>query len=192
MVSRYPCHVTFKVVEGLPSLRTARVVREVERSWAKGCDRGDFRLAHYSIQSNHVHLIVEAKDADALGRGMKALGIRFAKAVNRVLARTGKVFRDRYHHQVLKTPTQVRNALKYVLLNARRHAKRLTGAVRLDPCSSARWFDGWKRGSRRLEHEARGRPGGGVFAIALPHTWLLQEGWRRAGPAVDPAAVPGR
>ena len=123
---------------------------------------------------------------------MKAIGIRFAKAVNRVLGRTGRVFRDRYHHQVLKTPTQVRNALKYVLLNARRHAKRLTGAARLDPCSSARWFDGWKRGSRRLEHEARGRPGGGVFAIALPHTWLLQEGWRRAGPALDPAAVPGR
>ena len=97
-----------------------KLVNELERSWAKACDRGTFRLAHYSIQANHVHLIVEAKDADALGRGMNALGARLARAVNRVFSRRGPVLKDRYHHVVLKTPTQVRNALRYVLLNAKR------------------------------------------------------------------------
>ncbi len=101
LASRFPCHVTLKVRDDVPSLRSVKLVREVERSWAKACDRGDFRLAHYSIQANHVHLLVEARDADALGRGMKALGSRLARAVNRVFGRRGRVLVDRYHHVVL-------------------------------------------------------------------------------------------
>ena len=83
----------------------------------------------------------------------------------------------------------MRNALRYVLLNARRHAKRRSNVVRIDPASSGRWFDGWKRSAYVLEVDARRRRG--VFAIAVPHSWLLQEGWRRAGPRLDPAEVPG-
>ncbi len=189
LAARYPCHVTLKVRDDVPSLRTVKLVKELERSWAKACDRGTFRLAHYSIQANHVHLIVEAKDADALGRGMNALGARLARAVNRIFSRRGPVLKDRYHHVVLKTPTQVRNALRYVLLNARRHMKRRTREALIDPASSGRWFDGWKRGSAKLIAAARGRPG--APAIATPHTWLLTEGWRKAGPRLDPAAAPG-
>ena len=67
-------------------------------------------------------MIVEAKDRDALGRGMKSIGSRLARAVNRVFKRAGPVLADRYHVRVLRTPREVRNALAYVLLNARRHA----------------------------------------------------------------------
>ncbi len=189
LASRFPCHVTLKVRDGVPSLRTVKLVRELERSWAKACDRGDFRLAHYSIQANHVHLLVEARDADALGRGMKSLGGRLARVVNRVFARSGPVLKDRYHHVVLKSPTQVRNALRYVLMNARRHMKRPPSSVRIDPASSGRWFGGWKRSARDLVIAARGRPG--TRAVAFTHTWLLNEGWKRAGPLLDPAAAPG-
>jgi hypothetical protein len=76
---------------------------------------------------------------------MKAVGARLARAVNRIFDRSGPVLADRYHMRVLKTPREVRNALRYVMLNARRHARKLIGAVRLDPASSARWFDGWRR-----------------------------------------------
>ncbi len=191
LASRFPCHVTLKVRDDVPSLRSVKLVREVERSWAKACDRGDFRLAHYSIQANHVHLLVEARDADALGRGMKALGSRLARAVNRVFGRSGRVLRDRYHHVVLRSPTQVRNALRYVLLNAGRHRKARSGTVRIDPASSGRWFEGWKLGAQGLVAKARGRPGGTVQAIADPRTWLLRAGWREAGALLDPAAAPG-
>ncbi len=193
LASRFPCHVTLKVRAGVPSLRTARLVREVERSFSRACERGDFRLAHYSIQSNHVHLIVEARDAEALGRGMKSLGSRLARAVNRVFGRRGPVLLDRYHHVVLRTPTQVRNVLRYVLLNARRHMshKSRQGVVQLDPASSGRWFDGWRLSARTLVSQARERPGGEVRAVAWPHTWLLDDGWRKAGRLLDPAEVPG-
>jgi REP element-mobilizing transposase RayT len=179
---------------GLPSLRDTRVVREIERTFARGCTRSDFRLVHYSLQGNHAHLIVEAQDRDALGRGMMAIAARLARAVNRVAERAGSVLADRYHVRLLPTPKEVRNALRYVLLNARRHAKPVGKAVvapvRLDPASSGRWFDGWRRdravtGSNDERARSDARP-----AVARARTWLLSVGWRRHG-LLDPADVPG-
>ena len=92
------------------------------RTIARGCERGSFRVVHYSIQRNHVHMIVEAVDVRALACGMKSAGARFARAVNRVFGRAGRVLDGRFHHEVLRVPRQVRNALAYVLLNARKHA----------------------------------------------------------------------
>ena len=83
-----PAHVTLRVRAGLPSLRNVPIVRALERSFAAACARPGFRLVHYSLQSNHMHLIVEARDRDALGRGMKAIGARIARAVNRVTRRS--------------------------------------------------------------------------------------------------------
>ncbi len=186
---RYPCHVTLKVREDVASLRTVSVVQTIEETFRRGCERKEFRLAHYSIQGDHLHAIVEADGPEALGRGMKSLAARFALAVNRALGRRGPVLRDRYHHRVLRTPREVRSALAYVLLNARHWAKRqggraLPGALRLDPASSWRWFDGWKRDALLSEAPAARPP------VSRPHTWLLLVGWRRRG-LLDPAEVPG-
>jgi len=177
----------------MKSLRTVAVVRAVEDAFRRMRGREGFRLTHYSIQGNHLHALVEARDADALGRGMMSLGIRFARAVNRAFRRKGPVLWDRYHARVLKSPTQVRNAIRYVLLNARRHAaqargsRTLPGPVRLDPASSARWFEGWKWRPRE-EEAARGSPP----AVSRPRSWLLEFGWSRRGGGLDPSDVPGR
>jgi hypothetical protein len=179
--------VTLEVRRGLPSLRTKRTVRAIERSLAAGNERGDFRVVHYSIQNDHGHFIVEAAHREALGRGMKSLAARFARAVNRALGRRARVLADRYHLRVLRTPRQVRNALAYVLLNARRHLAQRRGraAVRgsdLDPASSGRWFDGWRGQSARSR--------AGPTAVARPHRWLLRTGWRRHG-LIAASEIPG-
>ena len=135
----------------------------------------------------------DREDADALGRGMMAIGSRLARAVNRVAERSGSVLADRYHLRLLQTPKEVRNALRYVLLNARRHAAaahaKVTRTIRLDPASSACWFDGWKSkadltggATAAASHEPR--------PIAKAKTWLLTIGWRRHG-LLDPADIPG-
>jgi REP element-mobilizing transposase RayT len=194
--------VTLKVRGGLPSLRRGDVVRELEAAFRPGNERKQFRLVHYSIQADHAHLIVEAKDREALGRGMKSLAARFARAVNRALGRTGKVLADRYHLRILACPKQVRNALAYVLLNARRHAaKRIARLERrgrkveplpnrgtLDGASSARWFPGW-RSDVAIDREPP-RALGKAAAVAEPRTWFLRAGWRKHG-LLDPNEIPG-
>jgi REP element-mobilizing transposase RayT len=181
--SSLPCHVTLKAVPGLPSLRRADVVREVVASFRKGCERGSFRLLEFSIQDDHLHAIVEADGPEALGRGMKSLAARFARAVNRTLGRRGRVVRDRYHLHVLRTVREVRNAIRYVLLNARKHLAKLgrplPRVAQVDPASSGPWFAGWRPGIRLPE--AIGPP-----PVATPRTWLAREGWRRLG-LLDPA-----
>jgi REP element-mobilizing transposase RayT len=177
-------HVTLKIRAGVRSLRDARLVREVERSFAAACDRSDFRLVHYSLLDNHAHLLVEAPNAVALARGMKAIGSRLARAVNRVFGRHGPVLRERFHLRVLRTPLETRRALAYVLLNARRHARRLARAFRIDPASSGRWFDAWRHSAGAT------RPGAVDPAVARPRTWLLRVGWRRHG-LIGPDETPG-
>jgi REP element-mobilizing transposase RayT len=185
-----PVHVTLRVKANLPSLRDRRFVREWRRSLAEASERGDFRVSHYSLQGDHAHLIVEAHGKEALARGMKSIAARLARALNRISGRSGPVLDSRYHHRSLRTPREVRRALAYVLLNARRHlAKRRHAAraadVRFDPASSARWFDGW-----RTRAIARGGVEARVREVAPARTWLLRTGWRRHG-LIDLAEVPG-
>jgi REP element-mobilizing transposase RayT len=189
-----PTHVTLRVRAGVPSLRTVPIVREIERSFAVGCERPGFRLVHYSLQGNHAHLVVEAQDQVALASGMKAIGARLARAVNRVVGRRGPVLADRYHARLLPTPREVHHALRYVLLNARHHVGKartsLTRTVRFDPASSARWFDGWKSRMRTAASASEPAAGRVPLPVARARTWLLTTGWRRHG-LLDPADVPG-
>jgi REP element-mobilizing transposase RayT len=166
-------------------LRSVKLVRQLERSFAAACERSRFRVVHYSIQPDHVHLIVEAMSNHALACGMKSIAARVARAANRVFRRCGPVLADRYHRRIVRTPREVRNAIAYVLLNARRHlAKRgpvPEGEARIDPASSGRWFAGWMR---------RLWPASDPPSVAPPRTWLLRVGWRRHG-LISLSEVPG-
>jgi hypothetical protein len=91
------------------------------------------------VQSNHLHLLVEAESREALSRGVQGLAVRLARAVNRTLVRCGRVFAGRYHRRDLATPREVRHALVYVLVNHRKHGLRPEA---IDSCSSGPWFTG--------------------------------------------------
>jgi len=185
-----PAHVTLRVVKGLAGLRNSLLIREVRKAFAAGCERGDFRLVEYSIQHNHLHLIVEAKSQDALSRGMMSISARFALAVNRVFRRKGQVISGRYHVQLLTSPQQVRNALQYVLLNIRKHFKQRRGIappVRIDQASSGIQFDGWRPSPETLRIKTATQEEVGV---AKAMSWLLSTGWRKRG-LIDLSTVPG-
>ena len=131
---RFPVHVTWRMKKGVWNLRTRRCFGALARAFWGGANRFGFRLVHYSVQGNHVHLLVEANDERALSRGMNGLGVRVAKGLNRVMRRSGKVLDDRYHGQILRTPAEVRRARTYLLQNAQQHH----GHVAPDPYTSAR------------------------------------------------------
>ena len=185
---REPLLVTLKVAEGLASLRSSRLFRRILASLARAKERFGTRIVHFSVQSDHVHLLVEAASKTALCRAMKGLAVRLARAVNRELGRTGAVLRDRYHARLLTTPRQTRNAIAYVLCNARKHAVAPPIPGWLDPCSSAPTFDGWSRTICRVDWAVDGMA---VAAPATPRVWLLRIGWRRGG-LLHPDHCPGR
>ena len=167
-----PVHVTMRRAKGLPSFRADlphRLIREAIRA----TKREGFRIVHYSVQADHVHLLVEADDPIALTNGMRSFSVRVAMRVNRrILHRTrGHVWGDRHHRRELTTPSEVRNALVYVLNNHLKHGETDVGLV--DPCSSAPWFTGWMH--------IRDAPPKAAPATEPPSTWLLDEGWSTVG-----------
>jgi hypothetical protein len=115
-------------------------------------------------------LIIESSDKASVSRGMQGLAIRVAKSVNKVLRRDGKVWGDRYHARELKTPREVRNAIRYVMLNFGHHGHHSDGGI--DRCSSGFWFDGWKMQIRISSDPS---------PVAKGQTWLATLGWRRCG-----------
>src|SRR5438132_4668245 len=117
-------HVTMRMRREVGNLRPHRCFRALELSFALGCERFGFRLIDFSVQGNHIHMIVEAPDVVALGRAIKGLAVRMARALNKVMSRKGPVFADRYHAHVLKSPREAWHALRYVLDNWVIHAKR--------------------------------------------------------------------
>jgi len=181
----HPVHATLRIVCGVPSLREGRLFDEVRFALAAGRERFGFRLVHFSVQSNHLHLIAEAQDSRALALGMQGLSVRVARAVNRALARRGRLFADRYHCRALKTPRSVHFAVRYVLLNGRKHQV-ATESGFIDSCSSAAWFGEFRRPDElafgAAQTRARWRASSGVESPVVPaRTWLLREGRRRCG-----------
>ena len=181
-----PVHVTLRA--RLAPLRSQHVFPTIALALGRAARRDPkrFRLLHFSVQHDHLHLIVEARDARALSSGVRSIAIRVALYVNELLSRKGALWADRWHGRALKAPREVRNALVYVLANFRKHARRKR-AVGIDPFSSGAWFDGWREW----------RPSSGVappFAEArrfhaveleplsnAPRSWLARIGWRRRG-----------
>ncbi len=178
---KHPAHITLRVRRDVPNLRRNAFLPVLTGALRAGSDRFGFRLCHYVVMGNHLHLIVEADDERCLARGLQGLTIRLAKQLNRAARRGGRFFADRYHAHILRSPTEVHRALAYVLLNRRKHAAERHPQAPLEPAldafSSGPWFTGWHappRGASRLRE-------GPSPVVLEPRSWLLREGWRRGG-----------
>jgi REP element-mobilizing transposase RayT len=169
-----PVHVTLKLRRERGGMRTKARLDVVRRVFAAGCLREGFRVTDWSLMRDHVHLIVEAQDAAHLAAGIKGLGVRLARGLNRLLGRKGRVLADRYHARVLTTPREVRNALAYVVNNARRHGLAIP-RHQADPFSSWASFDGWQTAPKMPPQPE------GPAVTARPRSWLRRVGWRRRG-----------
>jgi REP element-mobilizing transposase RayT len=169
-----PVHVTLRVRPDVWNLRSRRSFRAVKKALVAAQSMEDARIVHYSVQGNHIHLVVEADHRRALSRRVQGFEIRIARAMNKVMRRRGPVFADRYHARVLSTPLEVRRVLRYVLMNREHHVG--ARAAAFDPYSSAAWFDGW-RAPPALPISSRAGPP----LVRPPSCWLLTRGWKRHG-----------
>ena len=183
---RWPMHVTLRMKPHVWQLRSRRCFRIIEGALYAALAKVGTRIAQFSVQHNHIHLVVETQNRLRLARVIQGLAIKTAKGLNKLMEREGKVFADRYHSRALKTPSEVRAALVYVLANARKHLAPLGKKLPADwidqEFSSAPWFDGWS--------DAR-PPRAGPAPVASSRTWLLSTGWRlRGGGPLRPGECP--
>jgi putative transposase len=197
--ARAPSPITLRARANAPSLRSDLAFGIVRRAVARLSheDGRTFTVVHFSVQRDHVHLLVEAHDKKALSRGARRLVIGIVKRLNAPTGQKGPLWGDRYHRRDLHTPREVRNALVYVLTNLKKHAPELrayddhdarrgdSGVI--DTRSSAPFFQGWDRGPPPMN--AR-RPNTSPVATA-PWSWLLAQGWKRHG-LVSWTAAPAR
>jgi REP element-mobilizing transposase RayT len=177
-------HVTLR--SAFRPLRSQHVFPTVSLA-IKGATRRDesrFRVLQFSVQHDHVHLVVEASNRRALSSGIASLAIRIARYVNDLVRRRGRLWADRWHGRELTSPRQVRNALVYVLANFRKHSK-TSLRPGVDAFSSATRFDGWRGFDTGAPLPRAGPPHHDAMArhvvVSEPETWLGATGWRRAG-----------
>jgi putative transposase len=190
-----PVHVTMRALSSLVSFRGERIFKSLARSLRKG-SRDGFRIIHWTVQRDHVHLIAEADSNEALRSGAQGIAIRLARTFNRVFGRKGRVWRGRHGRRDLRTPRQVRNALVYVLFNHRKHSRGTPHAhwamTSLDPKSSALWFDGFRpRAGPALAKLARETE----LSVDDPlvvraETALARRLWRRSGGLIHHTEAP--
>jgi putative transposase len=191
-------HVVMRVVPAVGSLRRRVMYKAMRDATITAALRERFRIVHVSLQRTHVHMLVEAENKQALGRGMQGFQISAARHINTALGnergrRRGAVFADRYHLVVIRSPRQARHALSYVLSNWRKHGEDQRGLARswlVDPFSSGCLFPDWSE----LEGRALMWPTRETYdplVVFRPRSWLLREGWKRAG-AISARDVPSK
>jgi len=198
-----PVHVTLRA--RVAPLRSQHVFPTLRLALARANrrDPARFRVLHFSVQHDHLHLIVEAADKRALSSGIRSVAILVARYVNALLSRRGALWADRFHARALETPREVRSAFVYVLANFRKHARRRRTRG-IDPFSSGAWFDGWRdckpdsgaappfaeaAAWARAQHGRTLIRSGGADGhdepqaspVRAPRTWLARVGWRRHG-----------
>jgi putative transposase len=194
----HPLHVVMRVVPKIGSLRRRKMYHAIRHATITAALRERFRIVQITLQRNHVHMLIEADHKAALARGMQGFQISAARNINTTLGdgvrrRRGKVFADRYHVEVITTPTRAHHALGYVLSNWRHHnedQRGLPSTWLVDPFSSAISFPDWKE----LEGQPWMWPIRETYdplVVRRPQSWLLREGWKRGGGALSARDVPG-
>jgi REP element-mobilizing transposase RayT len=167
--SRRAVHVTQRVRPDVGHLRKQAPAQVLLRTFRDAAERFGTRIAHYSIQGNHLHFVIEADDSSALRKGMQGLAIRIALRLNKRLGRSGPIFADRYHSRVLSSRRALANAIRYVIGNYLHHAREYLPPHFRDPLAT--------RADRPL---------------AEPKLWLLRIGWRKEPPRrLGPFELPG-
>lgn len=177
-----PLHVTMRLRDDVHvTLRTSDMLAAFQNC-AEKAKNHRLHVIHFSLASNHFHMIIECADNEALAKGMKSFAGSLGKAIRKVRGGQGAVFKGRYHMRVLKSPTEMRNGLAYVLLNQSKHKKLIPYNDRF---SSASYFSDWKKllGRNigpllpRRHRSPRQLPG----YMSIPRSWLAREGWQKAG-----------
>jgi REP element-mobilizing transposase RayT len=176
-----PLHITLRLRKGVASLRTQKSLKNFRNAVGESKKFG-LHVIHFSLLSNHIHMIVEARDSASLAAGMKSLCGRLGKFIRKISGGKGAVFAGRFHMHLLKSPSEMKRALEYVLLNRAKHKDEIEN---IDEFSSGHAFREWSRllGRRMcglISEQVRLSDRKTAVELSPPRSWLCTSGWMRA------------
>ena len=175
--ARTPAHITLKMIDDVPNLRTAKFMRAFAKAVRRTQEFG-LRIQHFTIESNHIHLVAEATDNDALTSGLISLKTSIAWALRLIFNFYGRVFCGRYHLRLIRTPTEMRNVLRYVLFN---HAHHCQTEIFVDLYSTALEFEELDRLINKRVSASKPFWWGEIKnCLSKAGSWMQAQGWKRA------------
>lgn len=118
-------HLTVKIEREKAGLRNKDILKALQSAIFRARLKG-LRILHYTLEYDHVHLLVEADNNQMLATGMQSFGICFSKGINRIKRLVGRVFQTRYHFRKLKSRNEIRNAFNYIVGNSIKHKKAIS------------------------------------------------------------------
>lgn len=118
-------HLTIKIVKEKAAIKNKSVLKALHHAIKKARHKG-LQVIHYTLEYDHIHLLVEASDKHTLGKGMQSLGISFSKGINKIKKSAGIVFKNRYHSRKLQSLQEIKNVLHYILGNGIKHKESMS------------------------------------------------------------------
>ncbi len=115
-------HLTIKVRENKADIQNKRILKALHHAIKRARLKG-LKIVHYTLEYNHVHLLVESVDNKILHSGMQAFGITIAKAINKIKRVKGSVYKNRYHLRLINSARQLKNVLNYIFENGIKHRR---------------------------------------------------------------------
>ena len=125
-------HLTIKVRSNKADIKSKKILKALHHA-IKRARLKKLRVIHYTLEFNHLHLLIECESHKTLHQGMQAFGISLSKAINRIKKLKGTVYKHRYHLKKLATRRELKNALHYIFNNGKKHKR--TNSI-LDPYNS--------------------------------------------------------
>lgn len=116
-------HLTIKIEKTKAGLKNKDILKQLHTSIKKARIIG-LRVIHYTLEFDHIHLLVEVDNKEQLGKGMQSFGISFSKGINKIKSLSGRVFKTRYHFRKLKTKQEIKNVIHYILGNSIKHTQK--------------------------------------------------------------------
>lgn len=176
-----PVHLTLRLRDGLTGLRSEKFLAQFRKA-AVGATKKGLRILHYSLQTNHFHILAEADNNQILANAMKSLVTCLAIWLKKMWRRKGSIFSERFHSRILRTPTEVKRVLRYILLNYARHAG---VSARIDYYSSGHAFSKWQELLNELtdlirEQVAQEVDPDNSRGLSQPESWLASVGWLKS------------
>ena len=137
-------HLTIKVRSNKADIKSKSILKALHHA-IKRARLKKLKIIHYTLEYNHLHVLVECHNNKILHQGMQAFGISLSKAINRIKRLKGAVYKHRYHFRKCTSRRDYKNVLHYIFANGVKH-KRTSSYI--DPYNS---FVGDKRISADIE-----------------------------------------